>query len=81
MMCPFLIKYKYPTHVDLHLREHVKKIASLADASANGGGGSTPHPPLKNASFFSKFYETKEYANIVCDIFARESVKNFKIHS
>ena len=56
MMCPFLIKYKYPTHVDLHLREHVKKIAS----------------------FFSKFYETKEYENIVCDIFARVSVKNFK---
>ena len=35
------------------LREHVKKkLAFIAEASAEGGGSTYPSPPLKNQVFF-----------------------------
>ena len=34
------------------LREHVKKLAFLADASAEGGGVDIPLPAFKKSSFF-----------------------------
>ena len=59
--------------------EHVKrKIAFLVDASAKGGDRSPPTPPAKKCKFFHKIkkkclvcFETREYANIFCEIFER----------
>ena len=65
-------------------REHVKKLKFLPPLREEGWGRSTSPPPhaAKNASFFSQNIkknclecsETKEYAKIFCEIFARESV-------
>ena len=61
----------------------------MGGLGGSGGGGSRRGPTTKQREFsFSQnkkkcleFSETKEYAKIFDEIFARISVKNFKIFS
>ena len=58
------------------------KILFLVNASDWGGGGDPPPPPplkvhvfSQNKDKFLKCSEAKEYAKILCEVFARVSVE------